>query len=382
MNKQLCQLLEIAEKPTRKIIGIMSGTSLDGLDIAFCECSQNRVVVREFSTVSYAYELRKRIGNIQSKSVADLSEVCLLNTELAHYYSRLILEALDQWVIKAEAVDLIASHGQTIYHRPDDQLNSTLQIVDGDHIAQETGIITISDFRQKNTAAGGEGAPLAALMDERLFRHQDNNRMLLNLGGIANFTWLPSRSSRDEVLTSDTGPANTLINQAMHKYFDQPFDEEGKVAASGVVDSELLKYLLLEPYFRKEFPKTTGQEEFNIELVEKLMQGYRQEVSPENFVATLTKLTYKSIERAFDRITGEQKYELYVSGGGVHNPVIMKGLRENLTNAKMRPMEELGMRPDEKEAALMAFLANELIDGRRFQVGGCDIGLGKISLPD
>lgn len=359
----------------------MSGTSLDGLDIALCECGADSVKVQHFKTIEYDSWLRSRIAAIQSKETVSLKEVTVLNTELAHFYAGWILAALEDWGVNKEEVDLIASHGQTIYHHPTEQQTSTLQIVDGDHIAHKTGIITISDFRQKHTAAGGQGAPLAALMDERLFRHQTKHRMLLNLGGIANFTWLPSRESGGEILTSDTGPANTLINEAMQKHFDKAFDEGGKVAASGTVHSELLKYLLLEPYFRKPFPKTTGQEDFNLTLVENLMEGYQIELKSEDLVATLTKLTTKSIERAFDELIGDQKYELYASGGGVHNQTLMKSLEENLPNAKIKDFEVLGMSADSKEAALMAFLANALVIGEQFFVNDKKVDLGKISFP-
>ncbi len=381
MNKQLTKLSEIAQKPTRLIIGLMSGTSLDGLDIALCECGENSIKVNGFNTVEYDAKLRARIAAIQSKETVSLREVTVLNTELAYLYADSVLEALKEWGVNNEEVDLVASHGQTIYHHPTDEQTSTLQIVDGDHIAHKTGIITISDFRQKHTAAGGQGAPLVALMDERLFRHETNHRILLNLGGIANFTWLPSKDHGGEVITSDTGPANTLINEAMQKHFDKPFDEGGKVAAKGTVHSELLKYLLLEPYFRKPFPKTTGQEDFNLALVENLMEGYQIKVSPQDLVATLTKLTTKSIERAFDKVIGNQNYQLFASGGGVHNQTLMNGLRGNLANAEIRNFEELRMSADAKEAALMAFLANALVIGDQFLVNNKEIDLGKISIP-
>ena len=380
MNKQLIKLSEIAQKPTRLIIGLMSGTSLDGLDIALCECGKDSVNVKQFKTIEYDSKLIARIASIQSKETVSLREVTVLNTELAHLYADWVLEALKEWDVNREEVDLIASHGQTIYHHPTDEQTSTLQIVDGDHIAHKTGIITISDFRQKHTAAGGQGAPLAALMDEQLFRHETKHSMLLNLGGIANFTWLPSKDSEEEIVTSDTGPANTLINEAMQKHFGKAFDEGGQAAASGAVHSELLKYLLLEPYFRKAFPKTTGQEDFNLELVENLMEGYQIEVSPQDLVATLTKLTTKSIERAFDEVIGDESYELYVSGGGIHNQALMNGLKENLVNADFRNFEELGIPPDAKEAALMAFLANALVTGEGFLVNEVKVELGKISL--
>lgn len=381
MNKPLAKLSEVAQKSSRTIIGLMSGTSLDGLDIALCECDSELVKVKQFKTVDYDSRLRSRIAAIQSKSRVDLQEVTALNTELAHLYAEWVLEALNEWGVKREEVDLIGSHSQTIYHHPAEHQTSTLQIVDGDHIAHKTGIITISDFRQKHTAAGGQGAPLVALMDERLFRHQAKHRMLLNIGGIANFTWLPSKESGEEMLTSDTGPGNTLINEVMKKYFNQPFDKGGKTAASGEVHSELLKYLLLEPYFRKAFPKTTGQEDFNLDIVEQLMQSYDIELSPEDLVATLTGLTIKSILRAFDAIAEEKVFELYVSGGGVHNSVIMEGVgNAEQLNIELRNFEVLGMNPDAKEAALMAFLANALVTGEQFLVNGEKTSLGKVSL--
>lgn len=381
MNKQLIKLSEIAQKPFRLIIGLMSGTSLDGLDIALCKCGEKSFEVLKFKTINYDQRLRSRITSIQSKQNVSLQEVCVLNTELAHLYSGWVIEAIEEWQIKKDQVDLIASHGQTIFHHPSDDFDSTFQIVDGDHIAQKTGIITISDFRQKHTAAGGEGAPLAALMDEALFRSEKVHRLLLNLGGIANFTWLPSTESGVEVITSDTGPANSLINEGVQKYFNIPFDENGDIARSGQSDSELLKYLLLEPYFRKPFPKTTGQEDFNLHLVEELMESYQIELKPRDLIATLTELTIHSISRALNSIIGENSYEIYSSGGGTHNPLITGGLKERLLNASFYEFEELGLQPDAKEAGLMAFLANESILGNSFKVSGQEVSLGKISLP-
>lgn len=381
MNKQLVKLSEIAGKPTRLIVGLMSGTSLDGLDIALCKCGKNTVEVLEFKTLSYDQKLRSRIRAIQSRQEVNLQEICILNTELAHLYSTWVIEALKEWGVEKDEIDLIASHGQTIYHNPSQNLNSTLQIVDGDHIAVKTGIITISDFRQKHTAVGGEGAPLAALMDEALFKDDLEHRLLLNLGGIANFTWLPSRESGEESITSDTGPANSLINEATQKYFDKPYDENGNIAKTGESNSELMKYLLLEPYFRKPFPKTTGQEEFNLNLIEELMQGYRIELVPKDLVATLTELTIHSITRALDMITSEKNYEIYISGGGVYNLVLIEGLKERLTRANFKDFEELVFSSDSKEAALMAFLANETVLGKSFHANNVEINLGKVSFP-
>ncbi len=381
MHKQLSRLSEIAQKPHRLILGLMSGTSLDGLDIALCKCSKSNLEVLEFRSIEYFRRVRRRIRAIQSKEEVSLKEVCILHTELADVYAHWILDTLKQWGRWPDEIDLIASHGQTIYHHPSEDRNSTLQIVDGDHIAVHTGIITVSDFRQKHTAVGGEGAPIAALMDEPLFRHQTKNRLLLNLGGIANFTWLPSRESQQEILTTDTGPANTLINEAAQKYFNKAFDEDGEIAKSGSSNSELLKYLMLEPYFGRKFPKTTGQEDFNLTLFEELMKGYEIELAPKDLIATLTQFTVESIASACEAIIGDQLFQLYVSGGGIHNPVIMSGLKKKLPNATFYPFEELGMHPDAKEAGLMAFLANEMILGNPFEINGEQVTLGKLSFP-
>lgn len=369
MNKQLLRLSEIAQKPQRTIIGLMSGTSLDGLDIALCKFKWKKPQLLNFRTVEYSQDLRNRIRAVQSQMQVNLQEVCVLHTELAHLYADLVLESMEKWGIETHQVDLIASHGQTIYHYPNKKMNSTLQIVDGDHIAGKTGIITISDFRQKHVAKGGEGAPIAGIMDEALFRSETKHRLLLNLGGISNFTWLPSKESDEKILISDIGPANTLINEAMKKHFSKPFDENGKVASNGKVHSGLLKYLLLEPFFRKPFPKTTGQEDFNLDLVEELMTGFKIELNPEDLIATLTHLTIQSITRAFEEVIGDKPFEMFVSGGGVHNSTVMNGLKERLGNAEFKDFKESGITADSKEAVLMAFLANECIVGGEWELG-------------
>ena len=391
MNKYLAKLWEISQKSDRFIVGLMSGTSMDGLDVALCKISGSgstvSIELKEFTTRGYSQELRERLLSVQSKELTQTRELTLLNTEMGLWYSNNILELLDDWKVPAADIDLIASHGQTVYHAPavnEDDMNATLQVIDGDHIAQNTGIITISDFRQKHVAAGGEGAPLAGIFDEVLFRHEEKNRILLNLGGIANLTWLPSRASRAQTITSDTGPANTLINEAMQKHFNRPYDEGGKVAASGKVHSELVRYVLLEPYFRKAFPKSTGQEDFRLEFIESLMEGHGIDLSKEDLIATLTAITSQSISRAFDEVTGGEEFECFGSGGGIHNKTLMDDLKERNSGAAFRDFEELGMSADAKEAVMMAFFANELVAGEGFSIPGVTdekIHLGKICLP-
>lgn len=369
MNKKLLRLIEIAQKPKRLIIGLMSGTSLDGLDIVLCSFKLNKPTQLQFKTVEYSDELRERIRAIQSKAQVDLAEVCVLNTELAHVYAKWINEALVEWNIEPQKVDLIASHGQTIFHLPSKELNSTLQIVDGDHIAENTGITTISDFRQKHVAQGGEGAPLAGILDEVIFQSDSKNRVLLNLGGIANLTWLPAKSTEELIFTTDVGPANTLVNEAARKYFSVPFDDNAEIAKRGKVHSELVKYILLEPFFRKSFPKSTGQEDFNLNLVEDLMKGYQIKLSPEDLMATLTEVTVQSLSRAFDELFADKNFEILASGGGIYNPLIMDGLKQRLPNATWRNVEEFGFSADAKEAVLVAYLANLCVSGGDWELG-------------
>lgn len=392
MNEQLTRLFKISEKKERRIIGLMSGTSLDGLDVALCKISgfgeKSAIKLLNFDTIEYDEALRNRLRSVQSKERIDTRELTMLHSVLGFFYGEVILDLLKKWRVNPADVDLIASHGQTIFHAPSEdksQPNSTLQIVDADHIAQKTGIITISDFRQKHTALGGEGAPLAGIFDEVLFSHPTKNRMLLNLGGIANFTWLPSKENGMKSITSDTGPANTLINEAMQKHFSKAFDEGGKVASTGKIHSELLKYVLLEPYFRKPFPKTTGQEDFKLAFVEDLMEGHGIELDPKDLIATLSAVTVYSISRAAELIAGDSNFECFVSGGGVHNHFIMNELRNRLPNAEFKDFDELGFSPDSKEAVMMAFFANELVAGEGFAIPGISnekVHLGKISLPE
>ena len=392
MNKNIAKLREISLKPERIILGLMSGTSLDGLDIVLSRIKGTgkitAIEVLHFTTIEYDSVLRSRLEAIQSKEKVDMRVLTYLHTELGDLYGAWIMDALDEWGFEIEDVDLIASHGQTVYHAPaetEGKLNATFQITDADHIAQRTGIITISDFRQKHTAVGGEGAPLAGIFDEVMFRAESQNRMLLNLGGIANFTWLPSVESGDQVISADTGPANTLINEAMQKYFEQSYDADGNTASKGTVHSELVRYVLLEPYFRKPFPKTTGQEDFRLTYVEELMEGHQIELSPEDLVASLTAITSQSICRAVDEVARDQEFECYVSGGGVHNITLMDDLRRRIPQADFRPFDELGIPSDAKEAAMMAFFANELVAGEGLSIPGVTeekVHFGKISLPD
>src|SRR6187455_1318035 len=222
MNLNIERLYGIASKSERLIIGLMSGTSFDGLDVALCKIRgtglETEVELVQFETSHYQNEFKEELKTIFSRRDADLEKVCLLNEWVAIQHATIINDCLQKWGYSKNDIDLIASHGQTIYHAPkflhgrEKFPNATLQIGDGDHIAVDTGIITISDFRQKHIAAGGEGAPLAAYGDYLIFSRKGENRIMLNIGGIANFTFLPGDLDADRVFCSDTGPGNTLMD--------------------------------------------------------------------------------------------------------------------------------------------------------------------------
>jgi anhydro-N-acetylmuramic acid kinase len=376
----------------------MSGTSLDGLDIAACSISGSGIHTEaellHFETHPYPKDLKEHLKNIASVPTVSLEEVCLMHSRLGNYHGELILASLEKWGIPPSDVDCIASHGQTIYHAPKNQHlqeempNATLQIGDGDHIARATGILTISDFRQKHTAAGGEGAPMASFTDRLLYTHETQNRILLNIGGIANFTFLPARNNTNRhPITADTGPGNTLIDAAMQKLFKKEFDQDGAIAAEGAVVTEALKVLKSDPYFRRPVPKTTGPEVFNLKWV------YNQfetagigEIDPKSFVATLTRLTAETIaDSILNAVNLAEHPVIYASGGGVHNLTLFGWLKDLLPDLSFRGFEHIGPKPDAKEAFLFAILANEMLSGQGFVLAtnrSEKVNFGKISFPE
>jgi anhydro-N-acetylmuramic acid kinase len=397
MNKYIKALGEMAGREKRTIVGLMSGTSLDGLDIALCEVAgsgtETQLSLKQFCTVPYTDTFRNEIRKIFAKSEISFQQLCLLNPFIARTHARMILECLENWQVPAAAVDLIASHGQTVFHAPQSQHglkaypNATLQIGDGDHIAVLTGILTVSDFRQKHVAAGGEGAPLAVYGDYLLFSKKDENRILLNMGGIANFTYLPGTLDATQVFTTDTGPGNTLIDAFSRRYFERPFDEKGAVAASGIVNEELLRFLKKNPFFDVPFPRTTGPEVFNLDFVRKAQQrSGTTSMTPEDLMATLTRFSADTLVEAIRKvIQPEASYVIYASGGGVHNPVLMRHIREQLPNLPLHLTDELHIASDAKEAVLFAVLANETVAGGAVDFGTRkgvpSVTMGKISFP-
>ncbi|CAG5009116.1 Anhydro-N-acetylmuramic acid kinase [Dyadobacter sp. CECT 9275] len=397
MKLHIDNLHTIAHKDSRNIIGLMSGTSLDGLDVAFCKIKGNGtetlLKVEQFITVPYDEAFKEKVRKIFAKREIDFQDLCLLNPYIGTEHGKMILQCLQNWQIEPETVDLIASHGQTVFHAPKKQHrlaefpNGTLQIGDGDHIAVTTGITTVSDFRQKHVAAGGEGAPLAVYGDYYLFSKKGENRILLNMGGIANFTVLPGNMDPELIFTTDTGPGNTLIDAYMRRFFRKPYDENGEAAAKGTVNGILLDSLKKIPFFDAPFPKTTGPEVFNFDYVENAIQKSKlTSLSRNDIIATLTQLSADTIVTSIQKIIdSSDQYTVYASGGGAHNPVLMAAIQNQLQHCSVKQLEVLGVSGDAKEAVLFAVLANETVAGAHMSFGSREgvpgITMGKISFP-
>ncbi len=402
MNPTIESLYQIAKKPTRTIIGLMSGTSLDGLDVALCTLSgagkNTLVTLKQFKTISYSEAVKTEIRKVFAQKTIDFQQLALLNEWIGILHANMVLDCLKEWNISTNEVDLIASHGQTVMHAPKilhqqaEFPNATLQIGDGDHIAVHTGIITVSDFRQKHVAAGGEGAPLAIYGDYYLFGSEKENRIMLNLGGIGNFTFLPKDQNPENVFVTDTGTGNTLIDAFVKLHFpEMSYDKNAEIARKGIVNPNLLHALKSNSFFKEAFPKTTGPELFNLEYIQQaLSESNTQNSSIEDVLATLTRFSAETAAEAIlfaiqNSEAGANDITVYVSGGGMHNPLLMEFLKE-LLPCPFKNTNELGISGDAKEAVLFAVLANETVAG-----GGTNFGtkkgipsvtMGKISFPN
>lgn len=389
-------LNRIAHKNSRKIIGLMSGTSLDGLDIALCDVSGNgkstKIKLLQFATIDYDIEFKNEIKSIFSKKMIDLEKLCLLNEWIGKMHAEIINTKLSEWKINNKDIDLIASHGQTIYHAPESLHqnktfgNGTLQIGDGDHIALNTGIITISDFRQKHIAGGGEGAPLVAYGDFLLYAQENKSTILLNIGGISNLTYIPSNSSFEMVVSTDIGPGNKLMDIWINKHFpDKHFDKDSAFASSGEVHTSLLSTLKTNPFFKLPFPKTTGPELFNLEYIENAIQESEAEkIASADVMATLNKFTVDIICHAIQHfISGNHNCEILISGGGANNPILFKSIADCFHSNHVAKL----INSDAKEAMSFALLANETIAGEKNTFGNGraktpNVSMGKICLPE
>lgn len=345
----------------------MSGTSLDGVDAALVEVEgetvdEVRIDTRAFVTLPLAEERREAIHRAIVAGTAE--SLCGLHADLGEWLAEAALRVCEEAGVAPGTVDAVGSHGQTVWHRPPagDRRGASLQLGDAATIAERTGIAVVSDFRTRDVAAGGQGAPLVPWTDRVLFSHPERTRALQNLGGIGNVTRLPRRGDDAPVLAFDTGPGNALIDAAVELATGGrlTFDRDGVLAARGVVDEALLADLLRHPFFAAEPPKSTGREEFGRPFVLRLAEAVRPEGDRDwlDVIATLTELTARTVADAYRRwLLPVGLDEAVVTGGGARNPTLVARLRELLAPLPVHDGAVLGVDPEAKEAVAFALLA-------------------------
>ena len=346
-------------------LGLISGTSADGIDVALASFARKPKLLASL-THPYPEDLRRRILALaQGDGRIALDEFGALDVEIARAFAAAATALLQREGVAANKIRALGSHGQTVRHRPLGATPYTMQLGDPNVIAELTGITTVADFRRRDIAAGGHGAPLAPAFHAAMLAREKNvsskiGRVVLNLGGIANITILPG-DEKQPLRGFDTGPASCLLDAWTAKHLDQPYDKDGAYAASGRVDETLLKRLLSDPYFAEPPPKSTGREVFHLTWLAKHLRGLA--IAPKNVQATLVALSAITIADAI-RTQARDTREVWVCGGGVHNPVLMAAIAEALAPVHVASIADLGIDPDFVEAMTFAWLARERLDSR------------------
>jgi anhydro-N-acetylmuramic acid kinase len=375
-------------------LGIMSGTSADGIDVALVCFTGRKASLENFAVFPFPAEIQKDILKLAEGRSVTTGEISALNFRLGETFARAALAACKRFRVPPARIEVIGSHGQTVFHQGmsssarDGDVPSTLQIGEPSVIAARTGITTVGDFRPADMAAGGQGAPLVPFVDYLLYRHPKIGRVALNIGGIANLTAIPPGATLEDVFAFDTGPGNMVID-ALVRHFTggrKRFDRNAEMAAEGSLLPGLLESLLHDKYFSRVPPKTAGREQYGEAYLHVLL-SHREARSarPKDVIRTATILTALSILDAFHHfVTPQAKIdEMIVSGGGAHNPLLMAQLESGLDGVRVRQAGELGVPADAKEAFAFAVLAHETIHRRPANVPGATgakraVVLGKV----
>lgn len=361
------RILRLRKKKKRIAIGLMSGTSGDGVDLALIEISgrdlSTKIKLLAFNTYPYPTSLRKRILGLNS---AKGEEICEMNFILGELFASRVLKFLHQLGYQAKQIDFLGSHGHTVCHisQVPPKINSTMQIGEGAVIAERTGILTVCDFRPGDIAAGGLGAPLVPLVDYILFHKKRKVRAFINIGGIANVTVVPEKL--EKVVAFDTGPGNMVIDALVSIYTKEKkkFDRQGKIAAQGKIQEALLRKMRQHPYFGLEPPKSTGREIFGKPFLKEFIKASRK-VSFPDLIATATYLTAISIFDAFNNYIFPKFRidEVFISGGGMHNNTLLSFMKELFQPIPVKTLNVLGIDGDAKEALAFALLADAMLQG-------------------
>lgn len=366
------RIAELARKKTLRVAGLMSGTSADGVDVAIVDITGRRVELVAFEVFPYRPALRRAVLDLCRPKSVKLEDICHYNHVLGEVFADAVIKLCGACKVPLASLDLIGSHGQTIFHRPQGArygkrtVRSTLQIGEPAVIAQRTGVTTVADFRPRDMAAGGQGAPLVPYADFVLFQHSRLSRAVQNIGGIANLTYLPRAGKLADVFAFDTGPGNMLIDAVMPVVTNgkRHFDRDGKTAAGGTVDTALLKEMLRHPFLRRRPPKSTGREAFGQAYGEWFCaQAAKRRLPSVDTVATATAFTASTIAGAYRRFLPVLPDEVILCGGGAHNATLVSLLRQELSGVRICTTNDFGIDVDAKEAVSFAILAATTIKG-------------------
>ena len=383
---------KLMKKKILRVVGLMSGTSVDGVDVTVNDIGRDYFKLIAFDTFAYPATLRKAIFTLFQQQTAKLDDICHYNFVLGEIFAESVIKLCTTKNIPLNSVDLIGSHGQTIFHNPNGTrygkkiIRSTLQIGEPSVIAHRTGATTIADFRTRDMAAGGQGAPLVPFADYVFFRDKFVNRAIQNIGGIANVTYLLANCRISDVTAFDTGPGNMIIDRLVNLISNGKikYDRGGRIAARGRINRKILKEMLKHPFLHKQIPKTTGREEFGIQYTDMLFNKMKKLSIPnEDIVATATAFTSESISIAYERFLPSMPDEVILCGGGSNNNTLIKFLQQRLGGIKITTTDEYGIDRNAKEAASFAILAYMTIKGRTNNIpnstgAGQSVILGKI----
>ncbi len=340
-------------------IGLMSGTSMDAIDAALIDCNDNQIKLVAHTSLTLSDDLRQQINTLCQGCDNELQKMQQLDIELGKQFANCANQLLKNTQLTPADITAIGSHGQTLRHYPDDTIHNSLQIADPNTIAERTGITTVADFRRRDMAAGGQGAPLTPAFHEQLFRHPQKNRVILNLGGIANVTILPADSNQP-VIGFDTGPANTLMDYWSQRQQNTLYDDKGRWAASGHVDAAFLQQLLSDDFFEQPAPKSTGTDYFSPSWFSQQLDNFPF-LASEDVQATLCECSAQSIANAIKK-AAPNCTEVLVCGGGARNDFLLSRLQALLSNMTVTSTDNEAAPAEWIEAMAFAWLAKQCLN--------------------
>lgn len=348
-------------------VGVMSGTSLDGVDAALVDIQESGLETKleliEFVSYPLGSKVVEKIKEVLSIETSSVDKICSLNVELGYVFSEAVKAVCDKAGVTLKQLAFVASHGQTIYHLPipnENQVSSTLQIGESSVIAEETKATVVSDFRTRDMAVGGQGAPIVPYSEFVLYRDTDRTRLLQNIGGIGNVTVIPKGAQMTDVIAFDTGPGNMIIDELCRYFYQQAYDNDGVHAGKGKVHPGLLRELMEHPFIKKTYPKTTGREDFGVEYTTALIEQWKHRIEPNDLIATATQFTACSIAENVRPLV-DTKTDLVIGGGGSYNPTLVQMIQTELPEVSVLVQEDLGYSSEAKEAIAMTILANQTL---------------------